>query len=60
MAKALTIASIVIAVLILILFALDLVIKVPFSRASMPMDISFIICAVGLGYISWLTYRDLR
>lgn len=60
MAKGLTIISMVIAVLVLLLFALDLAIKIPFSRASMPMDIVFVICAIGLGYISWSTYKEVK
>jgi hypothetical protein len=60
MAKGLTIASIVIAVLILVVFALDLALKFPFSRANVMMDITFILCAAALGYISWTTLKDIR
>ena len=60
MAKGLTIASMVIAVLILVLFGLDLAASIPFRRASMMLDIVFVICALGLGYISWVTFKEVR
>ncbi|MCA9265725.1 MAG: hypothetical protein KDA60_17810 [Planctomycetales bacterium] len=60
MAKGLTIASIVVALLIFLLFALDLATGFPFRRASKAMDIAFIFCALGLGYISWTAFRDIR
>ncbi len=60
MAKGLTIISMVIAVLVLVLFALDLAIKIPFDRVNMAMDIAFVISALGLGYISWSTYKEVK
>jgi hypothetical protein len=30
----------------------------PFYRASMTMDICFVICAAILGYMSWATLRE--
>lgn len=60
MAKGLTIISMVIAVLVLVLFALDLAIKIPFDRVNMGMDIAFVISALGLGYISWSTYKEVK
>jgi len=48
----------VIAVLILILFTLDFAIGFPFSQASPLMDICFIICAVGLGYMSYSAFNE--
>jgi hypothetical protein len=58
MGKGMTIAGMVIAVLILILFGLDLALQIPFKRASMPMDIAFVICALGLAFLSWSTLKD--
>ncbi len=60
MAKGLTIMAISIAILLLVLFGLDLVIQYPFKRVSVLMDIVFILCASGLGFISWTTLKDLR
>ena len=58
MAKALCISGMVVAVLVALLFTADLVAKWPFNRASLMMDVSFLICAIVLGLISWMTYRE--
>jgi hypothetical protein len=58
MGKGMTIGGMVIAVLILILFALDLILGLPFKQASVAMDIAFIICALGLTFLSWSTLKD--
>lgn len=58
MAKALTILGMVIAVLIFALFGLDLAIGIPFTKANIPMDISAIVCAGILGFLSWSTYKE--
>jgi hypothetical protein len=58
MSKGMTIAGMVVSVLIFILFALDLVLKFPFRQASLAMDIAFVICALGLGFLSWSTWRE--
>lgn len=60
MARGLTILGMVVAVLLLILFSLDLAVKIPFRRASTLMDVSFLICALVLGYMSWSTMRELE
>jgi hypothetical protein len=59
MAKGLTISSIVIAVLLLILFGLDLAIQFPFKRKEPTLDVVFVICALGIGYLAWATWREL-
>jgi hypothetical protein len=58
MGKGMTIGGMVIAVLIFILFALDLAVGIPFRKASPAMDIAFIICAMGLAFLSWSTLKD--
>ena len=58
MAKGLTILAMVVAVLVLLLFALDLVAGFPFMAASKVMDITFVICAVVLGYLSWSAFKE--
>lgn len=60
MAKGLTIASMVIAILVLVLFGLDLALQIPFRRASIMLDVVFVLCALGIGYISWATFREVR
>jgi hypothetical protein len=58
MAKALCIVGMVIAVLLFALFLVDMVIGWPFGQASILMDVVFVICAAGLGYMSWATYKE--
>lgn len=58
MGKGMTIAGMVIAALIFILFGLDLAVGVPFRKASPSMDIAFVVCSLGLAFLSWSTLRD--
>lgn len=58
MGKGMTIGGMVIAVLILILFGLDLIVGIPFRKASVAMDIAFVITALGLAFLSWSTLKD--
>jgi hypothetical protein len=58
MPKVLCLTGMVIAILILVLFLLDLAVAFPFNRISMFMDTTFVVCAVGLGYVSWSTLRE--
>ena len=58
MPKALCMSGMVVAILIAILFLLDLAIKFPFERVSILMDASLLICAAILGLISWFTLRE--
>jgi hypothetical protein len=58
MPKALTIAGMIVAALIVLLFGSDLAMGFPFSKASMTMDIIFVLCAFLLAYMSWSTYRE--
>jgi hypothetical protein len=58
MAKALCMSGVVVAILVALLFTLDLAAKMPFGRSSLMMDVSFLICAIVLGLISWMTLRE--
>jgi hypothetical protein len=58
MPKALTICGMTVAVLIVLLFGFDLAFAIPFQKASMMMDIVFLICAGALAYMSWSAYRE--
>lgn len=58
MPKVLCLTGMVIAILILVLFLLDLAVKFPFQRVNAVMDITFVLCAIGLGYLSWTTLRE--
>ncbi|MCA9120298.1 MAG: hypothetical protein H6822_33335 [Planctomycetaceae bacterium] len=58
MPKALCLTGMVIAIVVFLLFLLDLIIKVPFQRANLVMDVVFVLCAGTLGFISWTTFRE--
>ncbi len=61
MAKALCITGMVIAILIFIIFLADLIVPAswaPFMKASPLLDITFVLCAGGLGFLSWLTWKE--
>jgi len=60
MAKVLTVSGMVVAVLLLLLFGLDLALKIPFSRVSWVIDACFVVCAIILGYLSWSVMREQR
>jgi hypothetical protein len=60
MPKALCLLGIVVAALILLVFGLDLVIKVPFRRISLTMDIAFVLCALLVGLGGWMTFREQK
>jgi hypothetical protein len=58
MPKALCISGLVVAGLVLVLFAADLAVGIPFRRASMMMDVSLLVCAALLALLSWFTLRE--
>ena len=60
MARGLTITAIAVAVLMLVLFGLDLAIGVPFGKQSMLIDIAFLVCGLGLGLLGVSTWRELE
>ncbi|MBN1393751.1 MAG: hypothetical protein JW959_01785 [Pirellulales bacterium] len=60
MPKALCIVGTVVAVLLLLVFGLDLVVGIPFHRTSMVMDVGCVICSLALGYISWATLKEQK
>lgn len=57
MAKALTILGMLVAILILLIFTLDLAISIPFGQIMM-MDIGMIISGAALLYLSWSAFRE--
>jgi len=59
MPKALAIAGMAIAGLLVLMFGLDLALGIPFGRPSMFMDVALLICGGALAYMSWTTYREL-
>ncbi len=60
MSKAMTIVGMVVAGLVALVFALDLATGIPFSKASLLMDVGGMIAALVLGYLSWDAMKDVR
>jgi hypothetical protein len=60
MAKAMSIAGMVIAGLILVAFTADLALGIPFGGVQMITDLGFIVGAGMLGYLSWNAFRDSK
>ncbi|MFN9369651.1 MAG: hypothetical protein ACK6CT_12955 [Planctomycetia bacterium] len=54
MAKGLAMLGMVMAGLVVVLFAADLAAAVPFGRASVVADVGFIVSSLILAYASWL------
>ena len=60
MPKALCLVGTVVAVLLFLVFGLDLAVGFPFRRDSMLMDGGFLVCAAILGYLSWTALREQK
>lgn len=60
MSKAMTIVGMVVAGLVGLVFVLDLAVGIPFSKASLLMDVGGMIAALLLGYLSWDAMKDIR
>ncbi|MCH2115811.1 MAG: hypothetical protein MK171_12985 [Pirellulales bacterium] len=60
MAKALTIAGLVVAALVLLLFSIDLFTGIPFGTEGKVMDIGAVFASAILVYLSLNTLRELR
>ncbi|MGA2254457.1 MAG: hypothetical protein ABSG53_07345 [Thermoguttaceae bacterium] len=60
MPKAFCIAGAVVAILLLLVFGIDLGIGFPFDRQNWLIDVGMVLCSVMLGYISWATFRTLK
>ncbi len=60
MAKALCIVGSIVAILLLLVFGLDLAVGFPFHRLSWAMDIGCALCSIALGYVSWTTLQEQK
>ena len=65
MPRLLCLGGLVVAGLVFLLFLLDLIMSVAgmgalFRYPSLLMDISFMICSAVLGYLSWMTLKEIR
>jgi hypothetical protein len=58
MSKALAIIGMMIALLILLIFALDMAVGMPFGKANSMMDIGMIIGAGILAYLGFSAFRE--
>lgn len=65
MPKALCLSSLGIAVLIVVLFLIDLVMRMagmpesaPLRGASLLMDLAFVIVGITVAVMSWLTFKE--
>ena len=60
MSKILCIVSLALSCLLLLIFLMDLAVGFPFGKASMIMDLGFIVAAGILAVFSFLTMRETR
>ncbi|HEY4233248.1 MAG TPA: hypothetical protein VGM76_07465 [Lacipirellulaceae bacterium] len=62
MAKAMSIAGMIVAGLLALTFGLDLIpgLGIPFNGAEKLTDAGFLVSAAILGYLSWNAFRDSR
>jgi hypothetical protein len=58
MGKAMSIAGMVVGGTLAVIFALDLMLKVPFGGRVPMMNIGFLVCGGILAYLSWSAFRD--
>ncbi len=60
MPKALCILAMIISLILMIIFGLDMATGFPFGKASMSMDVGFLVSAAILGYLSFASLREQR
>ena len=60
MAKAMSIAGMVVAGLLVVVFAADLALGIPFGRQQTTTDVGFVVGAAILAYLSWSAFRDSK
>ena len=58
MPKILSVFGLAVSAVLLVLFSMDLAMGFPFDGQSPLMDIGFLICTAGLGYLSWNAFRE--
>ena len=60
MSKALCIAAMAVFAILLLIFLLDMLIGIPFGRASIPTDIWFVLANGVLGTLDFFIFRKLK
>ncbi|GIW93166.1 MAG: hypothetical protein KatS3mg110_1207 [Pirellulaceae bacterium] len=64
MPKVLCMAGIVVSILVFLIFLVHLILQfvggslAPYATMNVVMDVVFILCAAGLGVLSWMTLRE--
>lgn len=60
MAKAMSIAGMIVAGLLALVFIADLAVGIPFGGVKMVTDIGFVVSSLLLAYLSWNAFRDSK
>jgi hypothetical protein len=60
MAKAMSIAGMIVAGLLALIFIADLAVGIPFGRKGLMTDIGFVVSSLILAYLSWNAFRDSK
>ena len=60
MAKVLCLFALVVSAIIFLFFSLDLILRVPFGRVNMTLDIAFVVSSAIIGLYSFLTFQEQR
>jgi hypothetical protein len=60
MAKAMSIAGMIVAGLLALIFIADLAVGIPFGRYGTMTDVGFVISSLILAYLSWNAFRDAK
>ncbi len=60
MAKAMSIAGMIVAGLLALIFVADLAVGVPFGRYGTMTDVGFVVSSLILAYLSWNAFRDAK
>lgn len=65
MPRMLCLGGLVVAGLVFLLFLVNMIMGFAglgslFNYRSLLMDLTFILCSAGLGYLSWSAFRELR
>jgi hypothetical protein len=67
MPKALCLTGMVIAILVFLIFFCDMLFGMigmisltPFKMSNPLMDVIFLLCSAGLGFLSWTSFKELK
>lgn len=60
MAKGLSMSALIVAILIVLVFGIDLATSIPFKTPDTTMEIGFVIGGILLAVMSWFTYREQK